>query len=34
MPIMNSVFNILYNQHDIKHEINDLMNRPLIEEKI
>ena len=34
MPIMNSVFNILYNKHDIKHEINDLMNRPLTEEKI
>jgi len=34
MPIMNSVYNILYNHHDIKSEINDLMNRPLIEEKI
>ena len=34
MPFMNSVYNILYNQRDIKNEINDLMNRPLTEEKI
>ena len=34
MPIMQSVYNILFNYHDIKKEINDLMNRPLIEENI
>jgi len=31
---MNSVYNVLYNQSDIKNEINQLMNRPLTEEKI
>ncbi len=34
MPIMKSVYNILYKNHDIKNEIKELMNRPLIEEKI
>ena len=33
MPIMNSVYSILYKHHDIKSEISDLMNRPLTEEK-
>ena len=34
MPIMESVYNILYNKHDLKEEIIKLMNRPLKDEKI
>ena len=34
MPIMESVYNILYKQHDLKVEISNLLNRPLKDEKI
>ena len=34
MPIMESVYNILYNKYDIKEELIRLLNRPLKEEKI
>ena len=34
MPILESVFNILYNEFDIEEEINKLMSRPLTIEKI
>ena len=34
MPILESVFNILYNQFDIEDEINKLMSRPLTIENI
>jgi len=34
MPIMESVYNILYNKHDLKEELIRLLNRPLKEEKI
>ena len=33
MPIMESVYNILYKQHDLKVEISNLLNRPLTDEK-
>ena len=33
MPIMESVYNILYNQYDLKEELIRLLNRPLKEEK-
>ena len=32
MPIMNSIFNILYNKYQIKEEINNLLKRPLRDE--
>ena len=34
MPIMESVYNILYKQHDLKEELSNLLNRPITEEKI
>ena len=34
MPILQSVFNILYNGFDIEDEINKLMSRPLTIENI
>ena len=34
MPIMEAVYNILYNQYDLKDELVKLLNRPLKEEKI
>ena len=34
MPILESVFNILYNEFDIEEEIKKLMSRPLTIEKI
>ena len=34
MPIMESVYNILYNKYDLKEELIRLLNRPLKEEKI
>ena len=34
MPIMESVYNILYNKYDLKEEIIKLLNRPLRDEKI
>ena len=34
MPIMESVYNILYNKYDIKEELIKLLNRPLKDEKI
>ena len=34
MPIMESVYNILYNQHNLKDELTKLLNRPLREEII
>ena len=34
MPIMESVYNILYKQHDLKEELRNLLNRPITEEKI
>ena len=34
MPILESVFNILYNEFDIEDEINKLMSRPLTIENI
>ena len=34
MPIMESVYNILYNKYDLKEELIKLLNRPLKEEKI
>ena len=34
MPIMESVYNILYNKYDLKEELTKLLNRPLKEEKI
>ncbi len=34
MPIMESVYNILYKQHDLKEELNNLLSRPIREEKI
>ncbi len=34
MPIMESVYNILYKQHDLKEEISNLLSRPITEEKI
>ncbi len=34
MPIMECVYNILYNKYDLKEEIIKLLNRPLKEEKI
>ena len=34
MPIMESVYKILYKQHDLKVEISNLLNRPLKDEKI
>jgi len=34
MPIMESVYNILYQQHDLKEELNNLLSRPITEEKI
>ena len=34
MPIMESVYNILYKQHDLKEELSNLLSRPITEEKI
>ena len=34
MPIMESVYNILYNKYDLKEELIKLLNRPLKDEKI
>jgi len=34
MPIMKSVYNILHNHHNIEKEIEELLSRPLTEEKI
>ena len=34
MPIMESVYNILYNKYDLKEELIKLLNRPLRDEKI
>ena len=34
MPIMESVYNILYNQHNLKDELTKLLNRPLRDEII
>ncbi len=34
MPIMESVYNILYKQHDLKEELSNLLSRPIKEEKI
>ena len=34
MPIMESVYNILYKQHNLKDELQKLLNRPLTDEKI
>ena len=34
MPIMESVYNILYNKYDLKEELTKLLNRSLKEEKI
>ncbi len=34
MPIMESVYNILYKQHDLKDQLTKLLNRPLTDEKI
>jgi len=34
MPIMESVYNILYKQHDLKEELSNLLNRPITDEKI
>ncbi len=34
MPIMKSVYNILYKQHDLKEELSNLLSRPITEEKI
>ena len=34
MPIMESVYNILYKQHDLKEQLTELLNRPLTDEKI
>ena len=34
MPIMESVYNILYNKFDLKNELIKLLNRPLRDEKI
>jgi glycerol-3-phosphate dehydrogenase (NAD(P)+) len=32
MPIMNSIYNILYNEYSIKDEINNLLERPITDE--
>jgi glycerol-3-phosphate dehydrogenase (NAD(P)+) len=32
MPIMQSVYNILYNSHSIKDEIKNLLERPITDE--
>ena len=32
MPIMNAIYNILYNQHNIKDVINNLLERPIKDE--
>ena len=34
MPIMESVYNILYKKHDLKEELSNLLSRPITEEKI
>ena len=32
MPIMKSIYNILYNNYSIKNEINELLERPIADE--
>ena len=32
MPIMKSIYNILYNEYSIKNEINNLLERPITDE--